>query len=425
MVNRITAQVINDNIFLSGDFVPVKVVLDIEEPIVINSLILTLLGYVITSAFSPQKQVESPSTLVPANDYYHRFLFRAFELNIDSKLNLEKGRYEIESRVEIPDKNTLCECKRAEVPEEAELVPQPTFLLPPSYTHETQNGDFIAVSYLVLPLANEDMLVDPMTGLDPKISYSPCQIRIRPAKTSIPPGFLTSEQMYLVEAQIPGELAWRMRVDAFGAEAVVLSLGLRLTACAFFRAYPMKDDGAISLTKHIRPGEMLNRDVSFSLGLSFPRRIAELPDTIKIRCQSVKVSLVEEVEYPKITPKDGKMLHSSSTLTDISLITSKVKTREILDEDLNEDVSFELYHVSQPEDHSGHQKHYIYQCPGEWFEVAVPQTLTTFATAVLSHQYKLVVDFVFLTIEEPLHRVSVSVESDVFINDDFARKESY
>lgn len=424
MVNRIAAEVVNDAIFLSGDFVPVKVVLDIEEPIVISSLILTLLGYVITSAFAPQKQVESPSTLVPANDYYHRFLFRAFELNIDSKLNLEKGRYEIESRVEIPDKNTLCECKRVEVPEEAELVPPPTFLLPPSYTHETQNGDFIAVSYLVLPLANEDTLVDPMTGLDPKISYSPCQIRVRHAKTSIPPAFLTSEQMYLVEAQIPGELAWRMRVDAFGDEAVVLSLGLRVTACAFFRAYPMKDDGAVSLTRHIRPGEMLNRDVSFSLGLSFPRRVAELPDKIKIRCQLVKVSLVEEVEYPKTTESDGKLLESS-TLTDVSLTTSKVKTKEILDEDLNEDITFELYHVSQPEDHSGHQKHYIFQCPPEWFEVAVPQTLTTFATAVLSHQYKLVVDFVFLTIEEPLHRISVSVESEVFINDDFARKESF
>ncbi|PVH14746.1 uncharacterized protein CXQ87_005022 [Candidozyma duobushaemuli] len=424
MVNRIAAEVVNDAIFSSGDFVPVKVVLDIEEPIVISSLILTLSGYVITSAFAPQKQVESPSTLVPANDYYHRFLFRAFELNIDSKLNLEKGRYEIESRVEIPDKNTLCECKRVEVPEEAELVPPPTFLLPPSYTHETQNGDFIAVSYLVLPLANEDTLVDPMTGLDPKISYSPCQIRVRPAKTSIPPAFLTSEQMYSVEAQIPGELAWRMRVDAFGDEAVVLSLGSRVTACAFFRAYPMKDDGAVSLTRHIRPGEMLNRDVSFSLGLSFPRRVAELPDKIKIRCQLVKVSLVEEVEYPKTTESDGKS-SESSTLTDVSLTTSKVKTKEILDEDLNEDITFELYHVSQPEDHSGHQKHYIFQCPPEWFEVAVPQTSTTFATAVLSHQYKLVVDFVFSTIEEPSHRISVSVESEVFINDDFARKESF
>lgn len=421
MVNNISAELIHDDLFVSGDFVPIKVVLNIEEPIEISSLNLTLLGYVITSAFVPQKQVDILPTLVPANDYYHRFLLRVFELEIDERLQLNKGRYEIESRVEIPDKSTFCESKVG-LRDKEESVYEPRFLLPPSYTHETKTGDYIAVAYLVLPLVNEDTQLDPLSGLNPKMAYSPCQVRVQTLETSIPPGFLTKGDICLVETDEPAELFWRLKADAFGSRNTILTLGLRLTACAFFSMYPMKNDRTISLTKCLRPGEKLNQGVSFSLGISFPRRVSELPDIVKVRCQSVKATLVEEVEYSKITNNEEyspDQSHESLSHAIVRLVTATVKTQEIVNKVLNQDIEFELYHVSQPNNDSGRQTHYIYQCPHEWFEEPVPETLASFATAVLSLQYKLVVNFVFLTVEDPLNRTRVSVVSDVFINTKF------
>lgn len=422
MINRISAELIHDDLHVSGDFVPIKAVLNIEEPIEINSLNLTLLGFIVASTFATQKHINILPTFASANDYYHRFLLRVFELDIDEKLHLNKGHYEIESQVEIPHKSTFCESK-ANLIDKGESVYEPRFLLPPSYNHETKTGDYIAVAYLVLPLANEDADLDPISGLNPKIAYSPCQVRVRTLKSTIPPSFLSAERICPVETNEPAQLSWKMKVDAFGSRDTVLTLGLRITACAFFTAYPMKGDRTISLTKYLRLGESLNQGVSFSLGISFPRRVSDLPDTVKVRCQTVKATLVEEVEYSKIATNEEignqDQSHESPSHSVLSLATSSVKTQEIVNKSLNKEIEFELYHVSHPDKDSGHQTHYIYQCPHEWFEGLVPNTLTTFATAVLSLQYKLVVNFVFLTVEDTLDWVRVSVVSDVFINNGF------
>ncbi|KAF3988541.1 hypothetical protein FT663_03476 [Candidozyma haemuli var. vulneris] len=435
MVNKVCAEVASDEAFVSGDIVPVKVVLEIEDPIVIQKLALTLSGYTITRSFEQPKQSEcSSSSLAHANDYCQRFLLRVFELSLDSEIQLSPGRYEIESRVEVPDKNSICESiinmgKSSENDEEEEQPHEPSFLLPPSFIHETEEGDFIAISYLILPLVNEDAAADPMSSsLDPKITYSSCQVKITPSKTTIPPEYLTEFSDFCsIETEKPQELVWKAKVDAFGLDSSDISLGSRLTACAFFRCYPMKSQGDVRLTRYLAPGDMLNRSVSFSLGLSFPRRTVGLPDKIKVHCHTLKSRLVEQIEYPKVTHKETDSRHSEDSqgnaAKDIILSTTVVKTHEMMNQQINKAATFEIYHISQEDENDGKQCHYIFQCPAKWFEVMVPQTFSTFATTVLSHHYTLVTDFTFSTVDDPKSLVTVSVAADVFVNDDFSKND--